>query len=193
MELHITARNLELNEQIEEYIQKKFAPLQRRLQGVTEAKVEIQREPTRSALHNMVVQVTLSVNGMLLRAEERAATVNAAVDVVARALDRQVLRYKGRHFGSLKARKSGKDTSIRVAEVAPEESNPEADDVIVLSGKVVRVKQFPLEPTTVEEAATQMELVGHGFFFFFNADTEQYNVLYRRRDGDYTVIEPERP
>ena len=193
MELLITARNLELTEQIEAYIQKKFAPLERRLRGVTEAKAEIQREPTRSAQHNMVVQVILSVNGTLLRAEERAPTVNAALDVVARALDRQVLRYKGRRFGRLKARKSERGTSIRAAGVAPEESNAEAEDVIILSGKIVRVKRFPMEPTTVEEAATQMELVGHGFFFFLNAATDQDNVLYRRRDGDYAVIEPERP
>ena len=191
MELVIIARNLEISEQTEAYVQKKLAPIQRRLRDVTEAKVEIRRESTRSARHQVVVQVTVSVSGTLLRAEERAPTVNAAIDVVARALDRQVLRYKGQRFASLRAKKSGRGASIRSSNVATEESSAETEEITVSSGKVVRVKRFSMKPLTIEEAATQMELLGHDFFFFFNAATNQYNVLYRRRDGDYTVIEPE--
>ena len=190
MELLITTRNLELSEQIESYVQKKLAPLQRRLKSVTDAKVEIRREPTRSAQDNVVVQVTMSLNGTLIRAEERAPTVNAAVDVVARALDRQVLRYKGRRFASLSVRKGGRGKSIRAVEAAPEEPSEEAEEITVPSGKVVRVKRFAMSPLTLEEAAAQMELLGHSFFFFFNSASNQHNVLYQRLDGDYTVIEP---
>ncbi|MFH1140967.1 MAG: ribosome-associated translation inhibitor RaiA [Chloroflexota bacterium] len=192
MELNITARNLELNDQIRMYVQKKFAPLGRRLQGIGEAKVEIQRQPTRSAQDNVVVQVTLSVNHTLLRAEERAPTVNAAIDVVAQALDRQVMRYKERHFARLKAKKSGAYSSIRMPETEEQTSGEEPEPVIAPSGTVVRVKRFAMKPLSVEEAAEQMEFLGHEFFFFINAATNQYNVIYRRRDGDYTVIEPER-
>ena len=192
MELVITARNLELNDSIESYIQKKFAPLGRRLQGIGEAKVEIHRQPTRSAQDTVVVQVTLSVNHTLLRAEERAPTVNAAVDVVAQALDRQVMRYKERHFASLKAKKSGAHPSIRTREAEEQPPAEEPELVIAPSGTVVRVKRFAMKPLSVEEAASQMEFLGHEFFFFINAATNQYNVIYRRRDGDYTVITPER-
>ena len=194
MELSITARNLELSEQTLAYVQKKFAPLQRRLRDVTEAKVEIRREPTRSAQHQVVAQVTLNLHGTLLRAEERAPTVNAAIDAVARALDRQVIRYKGRRFASRRVTKSGRGTSIRSEEVIREDPGAEIaeiEETTTPSGKVVRVKRFSMKPLTIEEAAAQMELLGHDFFFFFNAATDQYNVLYRRRDGDYTVIEPE--
>ena len=190
MELNITARNLELNDQIRTYVQKKFAPLGRRLRGIGEAKVEIQRQPTRSAQDNVVVQVTLSVNGTILRAQERAATVNAAVDVVAQALDRQVMRYKERHFASLRAKKGGDYSSIR-APAAERPSGEEPESVIAPSGNVVRVKRFAMKPLSVEEAAEQMEFLGHEFFFFINAATNQYNVIYLRRDGNYTVIEPE--
>ncbi|MDO8749882.1 MAG: ribosome-associated translation inhibitor RaiA [Dehalococcoidia bacterium] len=192
MELLITARNLELNDSIEAYIQKKFAPLGRRLRGIGEAKVEIQRQATRSAQDNVVVQVTLSVNGTLLRAQERAATVNAAVDVVAQALDRQVMRYKERHFASLRAKKAGVHSSIRASETEEPLSGEEPELVIAPSGSVVRVKRFAMKPLSVEDAAEQMEFLGHEFFFFINAASNQYNVIYRRRDGDYTVIEPER-
>ena len=192
MELLITARNLELNDQIRTYVQKKFAPLGRRLRGIREAKVEIQHQATRSAQDNVVVQVTLSVNGTLLRAQERAATVNAAVDVVAQALDRQVMRYKERHFASLRAKKGGAHSSIRAPAAAERPSGEEPESVIAPSGNVVRVKRFAMKPLSIEDAAEQMEFLGHEFFFFINAATNQYNVIYRRRDGNYTVIEPER-
>ena len=191
MDFIINTRDLDLDEQAEAYIQKKFAPIQRRLRGITDAKVEIRREPTRSAQNHVAVQVTLNVAGALLRAEERAPTLNAAIDVVARALDRQVMRYKGRRSASLKAKKGGRVASIRSADTSTEDAIALEEETIFLSGRVVRVKRFSMKPLTVDEAATQMELVGHDFFFFFNATTDQYNVLYRRRDGDYTVIEPE--
>ena len=191
MDLLITARNLELNDLIRSYVQKKLAPLDRRLRGITEAKVEIQRQATRSAQDNVVVQVTLSVNHTLLRAEERAPTVNAAVDVVAQALDRQVRRYKERHFASLNSKKAGAHSSIRTLETEEQASDGEPEPAIGPSGNVVRVKRFAMKPLAVEEAASQMEFLGHDFFFFINSATNQYNVIYRRRDGDYTVIEPE--
>ena len=108
------------------------------------------------------------------------------------------MRYKGQRFASLRTRKRGKGASIRSADVTTEESGAgeagdEAEELIVTSGRVVRVKRFYMKPLTVEEAAAQMELLGHDFFFFFNAVTDRYGVLYRRRDGDYTIIEPEGP
>ena len=192
MEVLIATRNLELNPQTEEYVQKKLGPVGRRLRDDMEAKVEIRREPTRSALHRVVVQVTLNVNGVLLRAEERGPNVNAAIDVVARALDRKVSRFKGRRFKSLRARKGGQDSSsIRSPDVDTEELDTSGEETDLPGGKVVRVKRFPMKPLALEEAAAQMELLGHDFFFFINASTEKYNVLYRRRDGNYTVIEPD--
>ncbi|MEE8443514.1 MAG: ribosome-associated translation inhibitor RaiA [Dehalococcoidia bacterium] len=191
MELVITSRNLELTEEAKEYIEKKFAPISRRLRGVSEAKVEIRGESTRSARHQVVVQVTLSVNGALLRAEERASILNTAIDVVTRALNRQVLRYKGQRFASLRAKKGGRGASIRSVDEVTEGSEAGEERITVPSGKVVRVKRFLMEPLTLDEAATQMEFLGHDFFFFLNAGTKTHNVLYRRRDGDYTVIEPD--
>ena len=194
MEILIQPRNFRVNEHTRAYIQKKFAPLGRRLRGIGETKVEIRREPTRSFQEQVVVQVTTSVNGTLLRAKERAATVNAAVDVVANALDRQVLKYKGRRLKNFNRKKSGQRESIRVLAMEAEAATEDAEEPIAAvlpTGKVIRVKRFPVRGMGVEEAVDQMELLGHNFFLFLNEATQQYNVLYRRNDGDYAVIEPE--
>ena len=191
MEILIQPRNLQVNDHTRAYIQKRFAPLGRRLRGIGETKVEIRREPTRSSQEQVVVQVTASVNGTLLRAEERAATVNAAVDVVANALDRQVLKYKGRRLRNRKGKKSEQRNSIRVQPREAETVAEEPIAAVLPTGKVIRVKRFAVKAMGVEEAVVQMELLGHNFFLFLNEATQQYNVLYRRNDGDYAVIEPE--
>ena len=195
MELLIQPRNLEIDERTRSYIQRKLEPLGRRLRGVGEAKIEVRREPARSTQERVAVQVTLNVNGTLLRSEERAGTVTAAVDGVARALDRQVLKYKGRRSWNLrgKAKKRGERLSVRsqVRESEAEAKERKGPVAKVLpTGKLVRTKQFPMKAMTLEEAAFQMELLGHGFFLFLNGATQEYNVLYRRSDGDYGVIEP---
>ena len=194
MELLIQPRNLQVNDQTRTYIQKKFAPLGRHLRGIGETKVEIRREPTRSNQQQVIVQVTVNVNGTLLRAEERAATVNAAVDVVAHALDRQVLKYKGRRLRNFNRKKGGQRESIRVQPREVETAAEDAEEPIAAvlpTGKVIRVKRFPVRAMAVEEAVVQMELLGHNFFLFLDGATQEYSVLYRRNDGDYGVIEPE--
>ena len=192
MELLIQPRNIEINESTRTYIQKRFAPLGRRLRGIGETKVEVRREPTHSPQERVIVQVTVNVNGTLLRAEERGASVTAVVDVVASALDRQVLKYKERHYRSSNRKKRGQRASIRSQEGQGEATAEEEEPVaaVLPTGKVVRVKQFPIETMLVEEAALQMDLLGHHFFLFLNGATQQYNVLYRRNDGDYGVLEP---
>ncbi|MBI4312937.1 MAG: ribosome-associated translation inhibitor RaiA [Chloroflexi bacterium] len=193
MDLVITSRNLDLPETVRSYIQRKFEPIQRQFKdfgGPTEAKLEARREKTRSALDQIVVQLTIDVGGTLLRAEERAPTVNAAVDAATQIMDHQIQRFKGRHFVNIRARRSNAGESIRGAEAPPISIDRTDDAVATSSGRVVRVKRFAMKPITVEEAAAQMELLGHEFFFFINSETNQHNVIYRRRDGDYTVIEP---
>ncbi len=197
MELSIQSRNLQVDQRTREYIQKKLAPLGRRLRQVGETTVEIRREKTRRSQERVVVQVTANVNGTLLRAEERAPTILAAVDVVAHALDRQALKYKGRHYSHVRGRRGSTATSIRSQEadsptIALEDQDDQEEVAAVLpTGRVVRVKRFAVKAMPVEEAALQMELLGHNFFLFLNEATEQHNVLYRRNDGDYGVIEPE--
>lgn len=191
MEILIKTRDVELNQGTETYIRSKLGPIERRLRDDAEAMVEIKRAPTRSARHQVVVQLTLNLNGTLLRAEERGPNVNDAMDVAAKALGRQVARFKGQRVARMRSARS-KPTLDSIPEVLDdEEINDSSVETSLSNGKVVRVKRFFMKPATLEEAATQMDLLGHDFYFFINASTQQYNVLYRRRDGDYTVIEPD--
>lgn len=185
MELTIHARNMEIPPQVEQYVRKKLTRIERHLPQATEAKVELRWEATRSQTDRVVAQVTLVCNGTFLRGEERGASVNVAIDAVTDVLDRQVVRYKGRLYHSQQARKTGGNISIR---------QPAAEEAVVApaeEGQVVRVKRFAAKPMTTEEAIHQMELLGHDFFLFYNSQDEQFNVVYRRRQGDYGLLRPE--
>jgi putative sigma-54 modulation protein len=179
MELEIAGKNLDGWDSIQDYVKKKVEKLKRYLPRIDEAKVEIREEKTKSPKDRFIVQVTLNNNGTLLRAEERAESVAAAVDAVYEVLTRQIERYKGKLY----KRERGVSP---VRETADEVSGYEEE-----AAKVVRVKRFTAEVVSVAEAAEQMELLGHDFFLFINCDNNKMNLLYRRKDGDYGLIEPE--
>lgn len=188
MELTVKGKNLEIPEDVLAHVHKKIGRLSRHLNNISEAKVELTREKTKSQEQQLVIQVTINSNGILLRAEERAPDAFTAVDAVARTLDRQIERYKGRFYERGKTEPSA--ITIRKLMPAPGEAEEELEP---LNGKLVRVKTFAMKPMSLEEAAEQMELLGHSFFFFLNQDTDQFNVVYKRTDGDYGLIQPQAP
>jgi putative sigma-54 modulation protein len=130
------------------------------------------------------VEVMLNANGILLRAEERTADVYSSIDVVAEKLERQLKKFKDK----LHSRSRG----VIRAEAAPleEGAEPEPEEAPVQVG-IVRTKRFPLKPMSPEEAALQMEMLHHSFFVFTNGETQRTNVIYKRHDGNYGLIEPE--
>jgi len=123
--------------------------------------------------------VTVDSSGILLRGEGRGEDLFTAIDRVAEVMERQIEHYKGKLYE--KGRGSSLARSGFSEEVAGEQP----------LGKVVKVKRFAVKPMSVDEAIGQMELLGHDFFLFFNADNEELNLLYRRKDGNYGLIEPE--
>ncbi len=182
MQLIVKGKNTDGPEAARAYAERKIGRLSRYLSHATEAVVEVSRENTRGSDQRHVVQVTVATPNAILRGEERAADLFTAIDAVANTMKRQAERYKGKLYRLHERRRAS--PSEAPAEVA---SPPEND----ASERVVRVKHFDIKPMAVEEALERMELLGHDFFFFQSADTGQYNVLYRRRDGDYGLIEPE--
>ena len=186
MELTIQARNLELDEATRDYVARKLQRVDRHINGVRLATVQLGHEATRRVDQRFSAQITLDVNGSVLRSEERGATPRAAIDIAADVVDRRVQRLKGRVYRSERARHSG--ASIRYEAPPQEEAPSEAED---REGKVVRVKRFPIKPMTLDEAMFQMEMLGHDFFLFLNTEGRQYQLLYRREDGDYGLIVPE--
>ena len=181
MELIIKGNNVEVTDRLEDYVHKKIGKLDRYLPTITEAWVELSSEGARAAQDRQVCQVTVRSNGVILRAEERSDDMFNAIDSVLDKMYRQIARYKGKRQN----RWRGADV---IFEPLPTdyEDEPEED-----FSDIVRTKRFPMTPMHAEEAVEQMELLGHDFFIFFNADEGEINVLYRRKEGNYGLLQPE--
>jgi len=192
MELEIRGKNLEVTDVTREQSSRKLNRLGRRLPEVSTALVELARHNSRSQDTQVVVQVTVNIDGTVIRGEERGANAVAAADAVIGVMDRRVERYKGRAYRSQKAKKSGRSASIRTeGGLSPSDTEDQEDDVLEVDGRIVRMKRFPIKPMTLDEATFQMDLLGHDFLMFKDGQSEEYNLLYRRRDGDYGLIQPE--
>lgn len=191
MDIQIYARNLDLNPNAEDYVQKKFNRVQRHLPNMDDAKIEVSRRSSRSTGERVHAQMTLRIGGYTLRGQESGDNLFAAVDAVTDIVDRQIRRFKGKVYRSQKGRRDRaamRDIPLDAIIEMPESAEEEALEDI---GEVVRTKRFAMTPMSVEDAILQMEMLGHNFFLFFNTDTSEYNVAYRRNDGDYGLIEPE--
>ncbi|MFZ5826688.1 MAG: ribosome hibernation-promoting factor, HPF/YfiA family [Bacillota bacterium] len=175
MQTTVRGKNIEITSALREYVEKKLGKVEKFVDHPMNAQVNLYVERGRH-----IVEVTAGLNGMLLRGEEATGDMYASIDLVADKLEKQVQKYRAR----LRRRKEG----AAVAEAAVAETE---DVSAELDGKVVKTKRFPVKPLTVDEAILQMDLVSHDFFVFVNSDTQKVNVVYRRRDGDYGLLEPE--
>lgn len=180
MELMIKGKNVEVTDRLRDYVEKKIGRLDRYLPTISEAWVELTTEETKAAGDRQVCQVTVRSNGTILRAEERSDDMFTAIDTVLDKMYRQIARYKGK-----------RQSRWRGATTTPEPLPIEEEDIEEEASRIVRVKRFPMTPMVPEEAVEQMELLGHDFFVFFHADEGRINVLYRRKTGDYGLLQPE--
>jgi putative sigma-54 modulation protein len=184
VQVAIKVRNLELNERLKDYVHKKASRLDRYLDAIDSVQVDLTYlKSARSASDRQVAQLTARGKGVLLRAEERSDDIFSSFDAVLEKVERQAERFKGKHWRN---RGDGR-TAAQAAPDAPEEAAGDRE-----GRDIVRRKRFPLSPMDEAEALEQMSLLGHeDFFIFLNTATNQINVLYRRRDGGYGLIEPE--
>jgi putative sigma-54 modulation protein len=182
VQIMIQGRDLSITPKLREYVEKKVSKLDHYLPSLTEARVDLAEVPSaRSASDRHVAQLTVHGPGMVLRAEERNDDLFTAVDAVIEKMHRQIERYKGKHM-------RGRGEGVGVEAIAPVEE--EAAEVE--PGVVVRRKRFALTPMNEAEALDQMQLLSHdNFFVFYNAETARVNVLYRRHDGGFGLIDPE--
>lgn len=185
IKVKINVKDIELSERLQDYIIKKVGKLDRYLDTLEEAKVDLTyAKSARSAQDRQVAQITVKGKGVLLRAEDRTEDIFASVDLVIDKLHRQIERYKGRRW---KARGDGRSA----ADVAPDIPDMEADE-LEQEPWIARRKRHLLSPMDEQEAIEQMELLGHeDFFVFLNANNNHVNILYRRRDGTLGMIETE--
>jgi putative sigma-54 modulation protein len=183
LKIKVVARNMEVTDRIGDYVTKKAARLDRYLNDIEEVKVELAYvKSARSAMDRQVAQITVRGRRALLRTEERSDDIFAAFDTALDKMQRQIERLKGkRHRG----RGDGRSAAEVVVEPPAEEQAKEA------ASPIMRRKTFNLPPMNEAEALEQMKLLGHdNFFIFYNVETNAINVLYRRRDGTYGLIEP---
>jgi putative sigma-54 modulation protein len=187
LDLQIQAKNVRLSDGAREYILKKHRRLERHLKGLSEARLELTGIASRAKDERVTAQMTLSTGRHVLRGQEHGPDVYSAIDSVADVMDRQIERYKGKVYRSEQPRES-----VR-AGAAPDEESPDGGErpPAFDEARVVRTKRFAVTPMDSQEAIDRMELLSHSFFLFYNVETEEYNVLYRRRDGDYGIIEAE--
>ena len=184
MDLIIKGKNLDVPKNAKDYIEKKAQKFDRHLQSISKAKVEVSEEDTRSRENRYVVEVTVDSEGTFLRGEERGPDIFSAVDAVSSVMERQIRRYKQRLNGKKRHR-----TGISKTHSSVETAEPLMDDED--EGKLIKFKRFEVDPMPPDEAVDQMELLGHDFYIFFNADSERFAVVYKRSIGDYGLIEPE--
>lgn len=182
MNFHIRGENIQLTDALRDYVEKKIGKLERYFETPLKSEVHTTLSIARN-LHT--IEVTIPLSGVILRAEEKSEDMYASIDLVTDKLERQIRKHKTRVN-----RKFRHDIGIRTvfkenADLAAERGIEEDDEF-----EVVRTKRFQLKPMDVDEAILQMNMVGHNFFVFSNADTNQVSVVYRRNDGKYGLIEP---
>ena len=177
MRLQVKGKNVEVSEALRGYAQEKLGKLERHLHDATRLELELAVERNPSIAENQVAEATVWTKGPILRASERSTDMRASIDLLAVKLERQVQRYRAR-------RRRGPTRHPGPAAEGQPAVNAEEP-------LIVKTKQFPVKPMTPEEAVLQLELIGHDFFVFKNVDSDDVNVVYRRRDGNYGLIEPQ--
>ena len=172
MDVIVRGKNVEITDALRDYVTKKINKMAKLVDhyAVVTAHVVLSVEKGRH-----IVEVTIPLEGYLLRAEQSHSDMYASIDLVVDKLERQYRKYKTRERKKVTHESNNVPKSAEAPELLP---------------NVVRRKTFPVKPMTLDEALLQMYLLGHDFFAFTNVETDSINVLYRRHDGDYGLLEP---
>lgn len=184
MKFIISGKNIEVTPGLKDAIEQKLGKLERYFTPETEINVTLSVEKGRQK-----IEVTIPVKGNIIRSEQTSNDMYVSIDLVEEIIERQLRKYKNK----LVARNQGhpisyapSGNSFRKEFFDSEEETTEDDEV-----RIVRTKKFGIKPMFPEDACVQMELLGHNFFVFSNAETDEVNVVYKRKDGSFGLIEPE--
>ena len=174
MRCTITGRNIEVTQGLREAVEDKLGKLDRFFAPATEAvvRLSVQKDIQK-------IEVTIPVKGHIIRAEESSSDMYVSIDLVEEILERQLKKYKNKLIDKKQPAPSFSEAFLQEDASAEEEI------------QIVKSKKFAVKPMDPEEACVQMELLGHNFYVFLNADTEEVNVVYKRKGGTYGLIEPE--
>lgn len=184
MKIQVHGDNIAVTSALQEYVDKKIGRLTRHFEGEADKDIHVTMA-VEGVFHR--VEMTMRVHGIIFRAEEKSLDMYASIDLVTDKLEEQVHRHKEK----LNRRFRDKGLRTRIKNSARKGGFTSDTDDDELEPKLVRVKRFPIKPMDVQEAMMQMDLLGHDFFVFTNAETDEANVVYRRKNGDYGLIEPQ--
>lgn len=176
----VKGKNVEVPERVREYAERRFHRLERMLDDSTDAIVELSNEMHRSAADAHGVDVTLVINGQVLRSHAAGASYQAAIDMVVDKAERQAVDHKSKP--RLRARPEEEKRLLR--SIADGTAEPGR------APRIVKTKRFAIEPMFEEDALAAMQELGHRFFVFVDAETERVAILYQRDDGDFGLIQP---
>ena len=189
MQIQVVGRHMPVTDAIKQYVEEKVGKVARTLDRDelrVEVRLHVEKNP--EIENRQVAEITAFIGGRVVRAEESATDMYAAIDMASDKFDRQIKKYKGR----LTDRHNGRGHHVpEIVKTAPGDEQvgtaAAAEDI----GSVVRTKTIELAPMTEDEAILQLELLGHDFLMYNCADTGAVNVLYRRHDGDFGILRPE--
>jgi putative sigma-54 modulation protein len=195
MDVQIKTKNIRLTDSLEEYIQRRLQKLDKVNERVIDAKLEVRSEKNRTGGEQNVAQLTIATKDAILRSEEKNHDLHTAIDLAVDRMTRQIRRFHDKKVFKRRRQQAAYAEPAEPLSVGPDGSLVPAsqllDDDEVSVEDLVRRKRFKIQPMNEDEAIEQMELLGHDFFVFFNPDEAQINVLYRRRDGQYGLIQPD--
>ncbi len=203
MQVIVTGRNIELTSALKDYVIDKLQRAQKHFDHELHCKALLSVAKNPSIAKSQTAEVTVQINGQVIRGEESTENMYASIDFVADKIERQLRKYKTRYYH--KGKQASKDRRLKI--VTEEELDEEEFDIAIeldsgvdldsdavqraLGPRIVRSKRFALLPMGANEACKQMDLLGHDFFMFINKDTDRICTVYHRRDGNYGLIEPE--
>lgn len=174
MRITITGRNLDITSGLREAVEDKLGKLERYFTSETEIIVTLSVEKERQK-----IEVTIPVKGNIIRSEQVSNDMYVSIDLVEEVIERQLKKYKNKIIDAKQSNSHFQPEFI-------EKESPEEDEI-----RIIRTKRFDMKPMYPEDACVQMELLGHNFFVFRNAETEEVNVVYKRKGNTYGLIEPE--
>ena len=176
----VRGKNLEVPDRVRDYAERKFARLERLLDDRTDAILELSNESHRSASDAHIADVTLVIDGKTLNSHASGSSYQAAIDVVVDKVERQAVDFKEKP--RVRSRPEEEKTLLRTIADGTSDGGRER--------QIVKTKRFAIEPMFEEDAVAAMEDLGHDFYVFVNAEHERVAVIYRRKDGNYGLIEP---
>jgi len=201
MKTQIKGRNVTVTDALQDYANEKIERVhkllqQRKIDEVTRVELELKVHKNPSIAEPCMAEATIFTRGPVIRAHDASTDMYAAIDLVTDKLMRRVKKYHDRIHN--KTRKGHEKPDLREEGEQAAGAHATLDELETQladaggsdNGRVVKTKQFALKPMSISEAALQLELIGHSFFVFTNAETSRTNVLYRRNDGHYGLIEP---